>query len=120
MKVGAGGLQIQAAQEISLKKQPGQESREEEKRPERVEPVPPGTGVTPSREQVIKAVDKINKFTMISNSHLQFSIHYETKKLVVKVVDEEGEVIRQIPPEEMLEMLARMEDSLGAILDRYI
>jgi len=120
MKIGAGGLAIQPVQEIALKKQLIQDLKEGEKKAQPVEVVSPGTGVENSPDQIIKAVEKLNQITMLSNSYLQFSIHEETEKLVVKVIDENGEVIRQIPPEEMLEMLVRMEESLGAIIDCYI
>ena len=36
------------------------------------------------------------------------------------VVDENGEVLREIPTEEAMEMLANLQNSAGAILDRYI
>jgi flagellar protein FlaG len=50
---------------------------------------------------------------------LNFSIDDATKSLVVKVIDSETEkVIRQIPPEEILAIRARIQELLGAIFDK--
>ncbi|MEJ2025498.1 MAG: flagellar protein FlaG [Deltaproteobacteria bacterium] len=52
---------------------------------------------------------------------LQFSIHKETGKTVVKVVNKDtGKLIRQIPPKEMLNLAAKMEDMMGILFDRRI
>jgi len=40
---------------------------------------------------------------------LQFSIHEETKEIMVKVLDTDTEeVIREIPPEKILDMVAKI------------
>ena len=121
MKIAAGGLQVQAVQEIALKKQ-AQSSTDIKKRQdapgERIASL--GTGTKALPEDLIKAIEKLNEYTILSNSHLQFQIHQKTKKLIVKVIGGDGEIIREIPPEKALEMLARLEESCGAIIDCYI
>lgn len=121
MKIGAGGLQIQAVHEVIVKKQAensadfGKKQSAEAKGMEQI-----GSGIKAAPSDVMKAVEKLNEYTQLSNSYLQFQIHDETKKLMVKVIDANGEVIREIPPEKTLEMLARLEESCGAIIDCYI
>jgi len=123
MKIGAGGPLIQTAEEFQLNPSNKKLSdvREISEHPERVEAQgEEGKHVTASYNQVVQTVQDLNKFSTLSDTHLQFQIHDKTKRLMVKVLDEEGEVIREIPPEEALEMLAKLQEMSGAILDRYI
>ncbi len=57
----------------------------------------------PQTTQLKNAVGKFNDVMRQSKQNLEFSVDADTKKPVVKLVDTEtGEVIRQIPSEEML------------------
>lgn len=58
-----------------------------------------------SNEQLKKAVDEINRAMQQSGRNLQFSVDSATDRVVVRLTDmETGEVIRQIPSEETLEI----------------
>jgi flagellar protein FlaG len=49
---------------------------------------------------------------------VRFENDQEAKQLVVKVVDREtDEVIRQIPPEELMNLAQRLDDLRGNIVD---
>lgn len=63
------------------------------------------------------AVEKANDIAQLFyNTQLNFSVDETTNKLIVKVVDgSSGEVIRQIPPEEMLRLIAHF-DKIQALL----
>lgn len=64
------------------------------------------------------AVDKANYTFEIQNRSLRFKIHERTNEVMVKVVDSEtGEVIREIPPEKLLDMFANMLELAGLIID---
>ena len=55
------------------------------------------------------------------NKHLSFFIDEESGKQGVKIIDmKTKEVIKQIPPEEMLELAARLKERIGAIIDELI
>lgn len=57
----------------------------------------------PQATQLRNAVGKFNDVMRQSKQNLEFSVDADTKKPVVKLVDTEtGDVIRQIPSEEML------------------
>jgi len=82
-----------------------------------------------SKEQVLlttqKAADgiadKMNQVASVFNTSLAFSVDESTGKTVIKVMDKETEeVIRQIPPEEMLRMIGKMRYVMGMILDVQI
>jgi flagellar protein FlaG len=65
----------------------------------------------PSVDLVKKAADNGNKFLQATNLSLQFKVDDSTKEVVVKIVDNEtGELVRQIPSEEMLSFIKRMHE----------
>ncbi|MDP1607055.1 MAG: flagellar protein FlaG [Rhodocyclaceae bacterium] len=66
-------------------------------------------------EQVVKALRQLVE-TVVSNN-LNFSIDDSTGKTVVRVTDgETGEMIRQIPSEEMLDIAASLDKMQGLLL----
>lgn len=65
-----------------------------------------------------KAAEKANKAMRLHNRQLQFSIHEKTKDIMVKIIDSETkEVIREIPPEKLLDMFASMLEFAGLLVD---
>lgn len=58
---------------------------------------------------------------MMRNVGLQFSVHEPTGRTVVKVVDKETEnLIREIPPEEFLNLAARLDEMIGILFDKKV
>jgi flagellar protein FlaG len=52
---------------------------------------------------------------------LQFSVHEDTGQTVVRVVDKDtGELIRQIPPQELLDLASKLEDMMGILFDKQV
>jgi Uncharacterized flagellar protein FlaG len=67
---------------------------------------------------VIDAIEKANKAISGANRRFEFSIHEKTKEIMVKVIDSEtNEVVREIPNEKILDMVARMWEMAGLIVD---
>ncbi len=55
----------------------------------------------------------------IHNVGLEFSMHEESGRNVIKVVEKDtGNLIRQIPPEEVLDLFVRMGHVLGILFDK--
>lgn len=55
-----------------------------------------------------------NKLISLSSYHLQFRIDEESERLQVKLIDNEtNEIIREIPPDQMLSLSARIKEILG-------
>jgi flagellar protein FlaG len=76
--------------------------------------------VSPAEEEEMlkDATDKANEFVKTMNQELQFSVDKDTGKTVVKVIDTESrELIRQIPPDEML-AIAKAFDTLKGLIIR--
>ena len=69
-----------------------------------------------SAEAVKKAVEEMNKKMM--NSVAQFGIHEETNHLTIKIVDKETrKVIKELPPEKTLDMIAKVWEMAGLLVD---
>lgn len=53
-----------------------------------------------------------------SRTKCEFSYHEATKRVSIKIMDEEtGDVIREIPPQETLEMVEKMWELAGILVD---
>jgi flagellar protein FlaG len=64
-----------------------------------------------SIEDIESAVSQLSQFVQTSSRQLNFSIDEDSQKQVVKVTDaESGQIIRQIPSEEVLELSGRLQD----------
>jgi flagellar protein FlaG len=72
-----------------------------------------------NEEKISEAVDKLNKTAVIFDRSLRFQVHDKTHRTMVSVVDiTSDKVIRQIPSEEVLDLVAKMDDYLGLIFDK--
>ena len=75
-----------------------------------------------NREALERAVEHANK-TMQSyaNSELHFTIDNETGISTVKIIDKEtGEVIRQIPSQEMIDIAKSIDQMRGALIKQRV
>lgn len=60
-----------------------------------------------------------NKINMIRNVEMHFSVHEGSGDVLVTVTDAtSGEVIREIPPSEVLDLAARMDEMIGLLFDQ--
>ncbi len=70
----------------------------------------------PPFEQIRKAVEQLNK--KIGNSEAIFGIHEATNRVTIKLVDKDTkEVIKELPPEKTLDMIAKVWDIAGILVD---
>ena len=69
-----------------------------------------------SNEQIRKAVDTINKNA--HNEEAVFGIHEATNRVTIKIVDKDTkEVIKEFPPEKTLDMIAKVWEMAGIMVD---
>ena len=69
-----------------------------------------------SNEQVKKAVEQMNK--NMSHSEAVFGFHDETNRVTIKIVDKDTkEVIKELPPEKTLDMIAKVWEMAGILVD---
>lgn len=70
----------------------------------------------PSNEQIKKAVEALNK--KIGNSEAVFGIHEATNRVMIKIIDKDTkEVIKELPPEKTLDMIAKVWEMAGILVD---
>ena len=70
----------------------------------------------PSNEQIRQAVEQLNK--NIKNSEMQFGIHEATNRVTIKIIDKDSkEVIKELPPEKTLDMIAKVWEIAGLLVD---
>jgi flagellar protein FlaG len=73
--------------------------------------------VSAERSRVEQAATRVNEVLTLANPQLRIRVDDETDRVVVKVVEQEsGEVIRQIPPEELLELEKYLSNPKGLLL----
>ncbi|PPD33260.1 MAG: flagellar biosynthesis protein FlaG [Methylomonas sp.] len=72
------------------------------------------TETKPPLEEVKSATKEANSMLQAVNRNLEFKVDDSTSKVVVKIVDSKsGEVVRQIPSEEVLAFIKRMQELEG-------
>jgi flagellar protein FlaG len=72
-------------------------------------------------KDVKQATADINDALKSLNTHLQFSVDDSSKSLVVKLINgDTGEVLRQIPPDEVLRLRAYYRDHQGLLLNTAV
>lgn len=77
-----------------------------------------GKQPTLQEKTVAEAIEKVNKKIEGEPREFQFSIHEETKQITVKIINTETkELIKEIPPEKILDMIAAMWDHAGLFID---
>ena len=73
-------------------------------------------GQQPSKEAIRKAVENINK--NLKDSEAVFGIHEKTDRVTIKIVNKETkEVIKELPPEKTLDMIAKVWEIAGLLVD---
>ena len=71
---------------------------------------------TNQNAKINKAVGEINK--KMHNSEAVFGIHDKTNRVTIKIVDKDTkEVIKEYPPEKTLDMIAKVWEMAGLMVD---
>lgn len=69
--------------------------------------------------QIRKAVDEINK--KAHNSEAVFGIHDATNRVTIKIVDKDTKkVLKEYPPEKTLDMIAKVWEMAGLLVDKKL
>jgi flagellar protein FlaG len=78
-----------------------------------------------SREELHQAVEVANDIMNLSNFHLEFQLHEDSGHFQVRVIDNETkETVKEIPPDYMLDLTARLREminqALGLLVDELV
>lgn len=73
----------------------------------------------PTRDEVTKALKKINEAMPSSATRLEFSLDDDTRQTIVKIVDQSTkEVVRQIPTVEALQIAKSLDKMAGLFINQ--
>jgi flagellar protein FlaG len=73
------------------------------------------------KQDVEDITDGLNDFMESINTDIRFVLHTKMKELMVQVVDiKHNKVLREAPPKELLDTMAKIRDLVGALLDKKI
>lgn len=74
-----------------------------------------------TRRKLEKAVDKANNIMETCGTELHFSLHEASGEMMVQVISkEDNTVVREIPPERVLNFVAHVKKMLGLMIDKFI
>lgn len=77
--------------------------------------------VNTTRDDITKAVEKVNDNYMAENKKLEYSYHEKTGKHVIKVVDTEtNEIVNQLPAQKLLDYAEGLMEYLGINIDQRV
>lgn len=72
-------------------------------------------------DDIMRAIKQANKALEGTNRRFEYSVHEQTNTIMVKVIDTEtNEVIREIPPEKILNLIAKLWELAGIIVDEKV
>lgn len=101
-----------------------QQVREQAKHPEESQLVQNGISEyqnmtqTLNKESLEKAVEGINQMLEISRTHLKFTLHEELQEYYIQIIeDRTQEVIKEIPPKKLLDIVAAIWKLAGILVD---
>ena len=74
-------------------------------------------GTQASNEQLKSAIAKFNK-SLTTNTEAVFGIHDKTQRVMIKIIDKDTKkVVKEFPPEKTLDMLVKMWEMAGILVD---
>lgn len=80
-----------------------------------------GEYVSLGEEQLIRAIERAVKALEGPHTAFEVSVHEKTNSIMVKVLNKDtGELIREIPPEKTLDLVAKMMEFAGILIDERI
>ncbi|MDN8590785.1 flagellar protein FlaG [Paenibacillus sp. 11B] len=80
-----------------------------------------GAKISVADEQLIKTIERAVQSLQGPETTLEISVHEKTHDIMVKVMNKDtGELIREIPPEKTLDLVAKMMEIAGILVDEKI
>ncbi|MCG8540266.1 MAG: flagellar protein FlaG [Clostridia bacterium] len=71
-----------------------------------------------SKKTIKEAIENTNRKLVSTDRKFEFSINEETNDVIIRVINKEtDEVIREIPSEKILDMVAKMMELAGLFID---
>jgi len=71
-----------------------------------------------SVDELTKVAQQLQDFVSGMNKSLEFSVHEESGRNVIKVIDKDsGDLVKQYPSEEVLDIVSKLAKATGTLVD---
>ncbi len=71
-----------------------------------------------TKSEISDAVDRLNVAMGDLSERISFSYHEKTNRIIVKVIDSStNEVVREIPPKDLIKLLEHIKEYMGMFVD---
>ncbi|MPM26030.1 hypothetical protein SDC9_72531 [bioreactor metagenome] len=72
-----------------------------------------------TQKEVEKSVEKLNKFLEDEKVHVEYEVHDKFNQLMIKIIDDDTkEVLQELPPRKIIDMVAKMCEMVGILMDK--
>ncbi len=73
----------------------------------------------PTLKDVQKAVEKLNKFIEDEHIYAKYEMHDKFNQIMIKLINQDTkEIILEVPPKKILDMVAKMCEMVGVLIDK--
>ncbi|MGG7176596.1 flagellar protein FlaG [Clostridium paraputrificum] len=70
-------------------------------------------------KDIQRAVDKLNDFLKGENTYAEYKVHDKFGDVMIKIIDNDTkEIILEVPPKKILDMIANLCEAVGVVLDK--
>ena len=77
------------------------------------------SSVSLTKEELQTVASDLSDFMQSLNTDIEFSIHEKSGRMLVKVVDTKThDILKEFPPEELLDTIGAIREYVGALLDK--
>ncbi|MDQ0352895.1 flagellar protein FlaG [Alkalibacillus filiformis] len=74
-----------------------------------------------TKERANELVEGLNEFLEPADTSIRYEVHDKLERYYISIVDQEtDEVVKEIPPEKLLDVYAAMAEFMGFIVDERI
>ena len=75
----------------------------------------------PGEKELQDITKQLNSFMQSLNTNIHFELHRETETLMVQVEDSQThKIIKEVPSSELLDMVAKLRECIGAFVDKKV
>ncbi|SHI42944.1 flagellar protein FlaG [Clostridium cavendishii DSM 21758] len=72
-----------------------------------------------SIEKIKKAIKELDKFLVEEKTHAEYSVHEKLGDIMIKIInDDTNEVVMEVPSKKILDLVAKLCEDAGIILDK--
>lgn len=80
-----------------------------------------GVRLSIGEEQIVRAIERALKALEGPSTMFEMKVHDQTNSIIVRVLNREtGELIREIPPEKTLDLVVKMMEFAGILVDERV